>query len=81
MRVTIGSSMVRGSSARMRAMASLTSLRARSWLTSRRNSMVVTEEPSVTVEVWCFTPLTPAMASSIFLVTCTSSSDGAAPDW
>ena len=43
--------------------------------------MAVTEEPSVTVEVWCLTPFTPAMASSIFLVTCISSSDGAAPDW
>ncbi len=81
MRWTIGSSMVRGSSLRMRAMASFTSLSARSWLISRRNSMAVTEEPSVTVEVWCLTPFTPAMASSIFLVTCTSSSEGAAPDW
>ena len=81
MRATIGSSMVRGSSVRMREMASFTSLRARSWLISRRNSMVVTEEPSVMAEVWCLTPFTPAMASSIFLVTCTSSSEGAAPDW
>ncbi len=43
--------------------------------------MVVTEAPSVMAEVWCLTPLTPAMASSIFLVTCTSSSEGAAPAW
>ena len=34
----------------------------------------------MTVEMMCLTPLTPATASSIFLVTCTSSSDGAAPD-
>ncbi len=81
MRVTIGSSMVRGSSERMRAMASFTSLRARSWLVSSRNSMVVMEEPSVMAEVWCLMPLTPAIASSILLVTCTSSSEGAAPDW
>ena len=32
------------------------------------------------VEVMCLTPLTPATASSTFLVTCVSSSDGAAPD-
>ena len=42
--------------------------------------MTVSDEPSVTVEVMCLTPLTPAMASSIFLVTCVSSSAGAAPD-
>ncbi len=72
--------MVRGRSLRMRAIASFTSLRARSWFTSSRNSISVTEEPSVTVEVWCLMPLTPAIASSIFFVTCVSSSEGAAPD-
>src|SRR3984885_14728243 len=43
--------------------------------------MTVDDEPSVTVEVTCQTPLTLATASSTFFVTCDSSSDGAAPDW
>src|SRR5271154_4460940 len=43
--------------------------------------MMVEDEPSVAVEAMCQTPLTLATASSTFLVTCDSSSDGAAPDW
>ena len=42
--LTIGSSMVRGRSVRMRATASLTSLSARSVSTSSRNSMVVVDD-------------------------------------
>ena len=36
-------------------------------------------ETQVTTDVMCLMPLTPATASSIFLVTCVSSSTGAAP--
>src|SRR6185437_7784499 len=43
--------------------------------------MIVEEDPSVTVEAMCQTPLTLATASSTFFVTCDSSSEGAAPDW
>src|SRR6185437_2473408 len=43
--------------------------------------MMVDEDPSVTVEAMCQTPLTLATASSTFFVTCDSSSEGAAPDW
>jgi hypothetical protein len=43
--------------------------------------MAVTELPSVTVETTCFTPVRFATASSTRLVTCDSSSEGAAPDW
>ncbi|MET3783153.1 hypothetical protein ABIC24_000780 [Methylobacterium radiotolerans] len=50
-------------------MASLTSLVARSWFTSRRNSIVVVEVPSVIVERMCLTPFTPATESSTHLVT------------
>src|SRR5579863_973676 len=42
---------------------------------------MVDEDPSVTVEAMCQTPLTLATASSTFFVTCASSSDGAALDW
>ncbi len=45
------------------------------------NWMIVEDEPSVTVEAMCQTPLTLATASSTFFVTCNSSSAGAAPDW
>ncbi len=45
------------------------------------NCTTVTDDPSVTVEMMCQTPLRLATASSTFLVTCDSSSDGAAPDW
>jgi hypothetical protein len=54
-------------------------LSARSGFASSRNSTIVVEAPSVSVEVMCLTPVTPAMASSIFFVTCVSSSAGAAP--
>ena len=42
---------------------------------------MVEDDPSVTVEMMCQTPLRLATASSTFFVTCNSSSDGAAPDW
>ena len=45
------------------------------------NWMIVDDDPSVTVDTMCQTPLTLATASSTFFVTCNSSSDGAAPDW
>src|ERR1700693_5950673 len=45
------------------------------------NCTIVDDEPSVTVEMRCQTPLRLATASSTFFVTCDSSSDGAAPDW
>src|SRR5271166_4104025 len=45
------------------------------------NCTMVDDEPSVTVEIRCQTPLRLATASSTFFVTCDSSSDGAAPDW
>ena len=79
MRCVIGSSIVRGSSARMRETASLTSLTARSVGTPSSNWITVVELPSTTVELMCLTPVMPATASSTFLVTCVSSSDGAAP--
>src|ERR1700685_1153340 len=44
------------------------------------NCTIVEEEPSVTCDMMCQTPLRPATASSTVLVTCDSSSDGAAPD-
>ena len=42
---------------------------------------MVEDDPSVTVEMMCQTPLMLETASSTFFVTCDSSSDGAAPDW
>jgi hypothetical protein len=45
------------------------------------NCTIVDDDPSVTVETTCQTPLTLATASSTFFVTWDSSSDGAAPDW
>jgi len=81
MRCTIGSSMARGRSARILAIASLTSLTARSMRVSMRNSIVVSDWPSVIREMMCFTPATPATPSSIRRVTCFSSSAGAAPAW
>src|SRR5271165_3517980 len=45
------------------------------------NCTMVDDEPSVTVERMCQTPLRLATESSTFFVTCDSSSDGAAPDW
>ena len=80
-RLMIGSSMVRGSVTRTLAMASFTSLTARSTFTSRRNSMVVAETPSEIVEMMCLTPFTPATASSTTFVTWVCSSEGAAPAW
>ena len=80
-RSMIGSSMLRGRSVRILAMASRTSLVARSMLTSSRNSMIVWLLPSVIELVTCLTPLMLATASSTFLVTCASSSAGAAPGW
>ncbi len=82
MRLTIGSSMARGRSARILAIWSLTSLSARSMSTAPTvNCATVTDDPSVTVEIMCHRPLTLETASSTFFVTCDSSSDGAAPDW
>src|SRR5919202_1528874 len=78
-RWTIGSSTLRGRSPRMRATASRTSLKARSGSASSRNSTVVEEAPSVTVEVMWRTPATPATAPSTALVTCVSISAGAEP--
>ena len=57
MRWMIGSSMSRGRSVRILAIASLTSLSARSWLISRRNSMTVVDMPSVIVDMMCLTPV------------------------
>ena len=63
-----GSSIVRGRSARMRATASLTSLSARSVLVSSAElDDRSCDEPSVTVELMCLTPVTPATASSMLL--------------
>src|SRR5579863_9504200 len=45
------------------------------------NCTMVEDDPSVTVEMMCQTPLTLETASSTFFVTCDSSSEGAAPDW
>src|SRR5262245_62496116 len=61
-------------------MASLMSLRARSVSVSRRNWTVVLEMPSVTTDRMWRTPSTPDTASSTVLVTCDSSSAGAAPN-
>ena len=44
------------------------------------NSAAVVETPSVTVEMTFLTPVIPASASSISLVTWASNSAGAAPD-
>jgi hypothetical protein len=81
MRWITGSSMVRGRSALILAIASLTSLTARSVFTSSLNSISVTEEPSVSVDITCLTPVILATASSTRLLTWLSSSAGAAPDW
>ena len=82
MRLMIGSSIVRGRSVRILAIWSFTSLSARSTSTEPTvNCTIVDDDPSVTVETTCHTPLTLATASSTFFVTCNSSSDGAAPDW
>src|ERR1700727_2556803 len=45
------------------------------------NCTIVEEAPSVTCDMMCQTPLGPATESSTVLVTCDSSSEGAAPDW
>src|SRR5271166_1039061 len=45
------------------------------------NWTTVDDEPSVTVEKMCQTPLRLATESSTFFVTWDSSSAGAAPDW
>ncbi|GJD95561.1 hypothetical protein OCOJLMKI_2774 [Methylobacterium iners] len=65
----IGSSMVRGRLMRILLIASFTSLTARSWFTSRRNSIVVIEAPSEMFEMTCLTPFTPETASSTHFVT------------
>src|ERR1700692_1923770 len=44
------------------------------------NCTIVEDEPSMTWEMRCQTPFRPATESSTVLVTCDSSSDGAAPD-
>ena len=79
-RLMIGSSMVRGRLMRIFEIASFTSLTARSWFTSRRNSIVVIDEPSEMVERMCLTPFTPATESSTHFVTWVCNSAGAAPD-
>ena len=79
MRLTTGSSAVAGRSERMRSTASLTSLTAVCVSTSRRNSTIVCEWPSVSVEVTFLTPEMLATASSMRLVICVSSSLGATP--
>src|SRR5436190_564749 len=65
---------------RTRVTASLTSLSARSVLVSSANWIVVTDRPSVIDDEICRTPSTPDTPSSIVLVTCDSSSAGAAPN-
>ena len=80
MRSMMGSSMVRGRSARTSATASLTSFKDRSVSVPSRNSRIVDDMPSVKVEVICLTPVMFATASSMTFVTCVSSSAGAAPD-
>ena len=80
-RAMIGSSIVRGRFIRTLAIASFTSLTARSVFTSRRNSIVVVEVPSVIDEMMCLTPFTPATASSTHFVTWVCNSLGAAPAW
>src|SRR6185312_14729767 len=69
-----------GRLARTRVTASLTSFSARSVLVSRLNWMVVTDRPSVIDDEICRTPSTPETPSSMVLVTCASSSAGAAPN-
>src|SRR6266498_2054816 len=64
---------------RTRVTASLTSLSARSVLVSSANWIVVTDRPSVIDDEICRTPSTPDTPSSMVLVTCDSSSAGAAP--
>jgi hypothetical protein len=78
-RSMIGSSMLRGRSARILAMASLTSFSARSVFTSRRNSTTVDDWPSVRLEMTFLTPVMLATASSTRLEIWLSSSAGAAP--
>ncbi len=69
-----------GRLARTRVTASLTSFSARSVLVSSANWIVVTDRPSVIEdEIWR-TPSTPETPSSMVLVTCDSSSEGAAPN-
>src|SRR6202453_831426 len=81
MRLMIGSSIERGRSLLILAIWSLTSLSARSMSTDPTlNCTIVEDEPSVTCEMRCQTPFRPATESSTVLVTCDSSSDGAAPD-
>ena len=70
-----------GSSVRTLVTASRTSFTARSTCVSSWNSTTVSEVPSVMVEEMCFTPCTPAIEVSTTLVTCVSSSLGAAPGW
>ena len=69
-----------GRLARTRVTASLTSFSARSVLVSSANWIVVSDSPSVIDEEMCRTPSTPDTPSSIVLVTCDSSSAGAAPN-
>jgi hypothetical protein len=69
-----------GRLARTRVTASLTSFSARSVLVSSANCIVVTERPSVIDDEICRTPSTPDTPSSMVLVTCDSSSAGAAPN-
>ena len=76
----IGSLIVRGSSWRTFETASLTSFTARSVFVPSWNSIMVLEDPSVIVDLMCLTFVTPATESSTRLVTCVSSSTGAAPD-
>ncbi len=79
MRFTTGSSEVAGRSPWIRSTASLTSVTAVCVSTSRRNSTVVKERPSVMVDITFLTPLMLETASSMRLVTCVSSSLGATP--
>ena len=75
-----GSATFCGRLERTRVTASLMSLIARSVLVSSANWMVVTDRPSVIEEVMWRTPSTPETPSSMVLVTCDSSSAGAAPN-
>src|SRR6266498_5618972 len=68
-----------GRLARTLVTASLTSLSARSVLVSSANWIVVSDSPSVIEDEMCRTPSTPETPSSMVLVTCDSSSAGAAP--
>src|SRR6202789_2016056 len=65
---------------RTRVTASLTSFNARSVLVSSATWIVVTDKPSVIDDEMCRTPSTPDTPSSMVLVTCDSSSAGAAPN-